>query len=134
MQKLLLRNFAIAGLLVISVAANAQDRRDGYGDVRRGEPLDRVRADLDRAVRDMYYLSGGEARRINHARDEIGEFQRKWERGKFDKGELDDVIGSLQHVVDKNRLQPRDRDRLLDDLNRLREFRARRGYSGRDRY
>lgn len=134
MQHLLMKSLAVVGLLAIGATANAQDGRYGYGDVRGREPLDRVRADLDRAARDMYYLSGGERRRVNHARDEMGEFQRKWERGRFDKGELDDVIGSLQHVVDKNRLQPRDRDRLLSDLDHLREMRARRGYFGRDRY
>ena len=99
-------------------------------DARSGDPLDQVGRDLDRAGADMYYLSRGEIRRLNHARHEIGEFQGKRMRGRFDRGELNDVIGSLQHVVDKNRLQPRDRDLLFNDLARLREFRARSQYSG----
>jgi hypothetical protein len=110
----------ILALLLMGVSANAQYR----------EPLNYVRADLDRAGRDMYYLSGRELKRFNHVREEIAEFQAKWDRGRFDRHELDDVIGSLQSVVDKNRLEPRDRDRLLDDLSRLRAFRASGGYAG----
>lgn len=135
MSSHLVKNLAVAGLLLGGLALHAQDWRyqdPGYyrGDYRAGdpnmrEPLDRVWADLDRATRDMYYLSGGEMRRMNHAREEMSEFQRKWERGHYDKGELNDVIGSIQKVVDHNRLQPRDRDMLVGDLYRLRDFRAR---------
>jgi hypothetical protein len=116
---------AAAALLLMGMTANAQYRRDYDDDHRRQrEPLDHVRADLERAAHDMYYLSEGELRRFNRVRQEIGEFQQKWERGRYDKHELGEVIGRLQSVVDKNRLQPRDRDRLFDDLMRLREFRA----------
>ena len=128
-----MRALALGALLIFGLSANAQDWR--YRD--RGydrEPLNRVRADLERAAHDMYYLSGGEMRRLNKAREEIGEFQSKWERGRYDRHELDDVIGSVQHVVDHNRLQPRDRDYLLEDLARLREFRARGGYAGGNGY
>jgi hypothetical protein len=124
-----MRTWVLTLLFVCGLCANAQDWR--YRD--RGydrEPLNRVRADLERAGHDMYYLSGGERRRLNKAREEIGEFQTKWERGRYDKGELNDVISSVQHVVDHNRLQPRDREYLMEDLARLREFRARGGYSG----
>ena len=123
--------------LLMAVTASAQVY-DGRGDryngryENRGDPLDRVVRDLDRAASGMGYLSRGEAKRVNHALEEIREFQQKRARGRFDKGELDDVISGLQHVVDKNRLEFRDRDILLNDLGMLREFRS--GYSGnRDR-
>jgi hypothetical protein len=130
MRSLFVTSAAVIGFLLMGLGAQAQDRyRDDdryYRDDRyRPEPLNRVRADLNRASRDMGYLSRSEFHRVEHANEEIGEFQRKWERGHFDKGELDDVIGSLQKVVDKNRLEPRDRDLLVDDLFRLRDFRAR---------
>ena len=108
----------------------SRSNQGGYGYQR--EPLDRVRADLDRAARDLYYLSGSEMRRFNKVREEIAEFQQKWERGRYDRHEMDDVIGSLQRVVDRNRLEPRDRDMLLNDLGRLRDLRAR--YSDQSRY
>lgn len=118
------QGLAAAGLLIFGLGANAQPRYD-YGWGR--EPLDRVRADLDRSARDMRYLSGGELRRFERAREEIREFQEKWNRGRFDRHELDDVIGSLQKVVNGNRIRPRDRDFLLNDLARLREIRSRSG-------
>ncbi|MDQ6758939.1 MAG: hypothetical protein M3Z32_03605 [Acidobacteriota bacterium] len=132
MQSALRNTIVASGLLLFGFGMNAQARYD-YG--RGREPLDRVRADLDRAARDMRYLSGGDFRRFDHARQEIREFQEKWERGRFDRHELDDVIGSLQSVVRSNRIRPRHRDLLMDDLARLRDFRARSssGYRN-DRY
>lgn len=123
-RTVLIQGVAVAGFLITGLAASAQPRYD-YGWGR--EPLDRVRADLDRAARDMRYLSGGEYHRFEHARDEIREFQQKWNRGRFDRHELDDVIGSLQKVVNGNRIRPRDRDFLLNDLARLRDIRSRSG-------
>jgi hypothetical protein len=43
--------------------------------------------------------------------------------GQYDQPELDEVIAALQRVVADNRLTPRDRDILTDDLNRMREYR-----------
>lgn len=109
-------------------------REGGYGNYQGqgGDPLDRVSLDLERAASGMGYLSRGEWRRINHARDEIREFQEKSRRGRFDRGELNDVISGLQHIVDRNRLDPRDRGMLENDLEQLREFRAANsGYRGR---
>jgi hypothetical protein len=135
MRDFLIRSLLGSGLLLFGLTANAQDYRGGR------EPLDRVRADLDRAAADVGYLSRGEMSRFNHARQEIAEFQNKWNRGFFDRHELDDVIGSLQHVVNSNRLRYQDRDILSDDLARLRDIRARggaygdrRGYYDNDRY
>lgn len=137
MQGLLMKTLLGSGLLLAGLSANAQVYRgeggyyrDGYAnngyEYRNGrEPLDRVRADLDRAAADVGYLSRGEMARFNHARQEIGEFQEKWNRGIFDRHELDDVIGSLQHVVNSNRLRIQDRDILFSDLARLREIRER---------
>lgn len=124
MRTFLTRGLIGAGLVCFGLGAKAQPRYD-YGWGR--EPLDRVRADLDRSARDVGYLSRSEAHRIGHANEEIREFQEKWNRGRFDRGELNDVIGSLQHVVNSNRLRPRDRDMLIDDLAQLRDIRARSG-------
>jgi len=153
MQGLIVKTLVGSGLLALGLTASAQYRGDygyrgdapynnnGYEryDYRYGrEPLDRVRADLDRAAAGMGYLSRGELGRFNHARDEIREFQEKWNRGRFDRGELNDVISSLQRVVDSNRLRYEDRDILYNDLARLREIRDRsNGYRNgydRDRY
>ena len=140
MRRLLGKALLGCGLLMGGVAANAQvygrggyDNGRVYGEFGRypddrydrgGGLFDRVRADLDRAE-STYYTSGGDHRRFNKVREELSEFQGKWANGRFDRHELDDVIGTLQRVVNDNRLSYRDRDVLQDDLYRLRDFRAR---------
>lgn len=140
MRRLLEKALLGCGLLIGIVSANAQVYGRGsyengrvYGEFGRypgdrydrgGSIFDRVRADLDRAE-SKYYASGGDRRRFNKVREELSEFQGKWANGRYDRHELDDVIGSLQRVVNDNRLDYRDRDVLQDDLYRLRDFRAR---------
>jgi hypothetical protein len=104
-----------------------RDRDDRYRDDRGGGLFNRVRADLDRAEGNSHW-NGGDRRRFNKVREELGEFQGKWVNGRFDKHELDDAIGALQKVVRDNRLDYRDRDVLAEDLSHLRDFRARYGY------
>ena len=135
MRTLWMKPTIAALLCLLATSAQAQyrgeDRRyDGYRDDRSRagrEPLDRVRADVDRAMRDTRYLSRDDGKRIDKVRREISDFQQKWERGKFDRRELGDVINSLQKVVDRNRLDPRDRNMLMNDVAQLREFRSRGG-------
>ena len=145
MRQVLAKAFVGAVLVAGGTAANAQvygggyydhgrfygevgrDRDDRYREDRGGGLFDRVRADLDRAEADSHW-NGGDRRRFNKVREELGEFQGKWASGRFDKHELDDAIGALQKVVSDNRLDYRDRDVLRDDLFRLRDFRARYGY------
>ena len=125
MNPLIKKTAAVSMFCLMAATMQAQSGRYDrpYDGRYRREPLDEVRADLDRAARDMNYLSRPEMNRFNKVRHEIGEFQRKWERGKFDRRELDDVIRSLDQVVNRNRLHPRDRDLLLNDIARLRGFR-----------
>jgi hypothetical protein len=125
--------FAGAALLLIAPAVNAQygdrGRRDSYRAYGQ-EPLDRVRADLNRAERDLNYLSSDEMRRFRFVRDRIFEFQRNWERGRLDREALNEAIRGMENIVDRYRLRPRDRDMLADDVSRLRDMRERydRGY------
>lgn len=101
------------------------NERDGFfrGQNWRGQLFERVRRDLDYASSNAY--RGGDQRRIDRTRQELDELQGKLSAGRYDQHELDDVIGTLHRVVEDNRLAPRDRDMLTDDLNRLRDFRAR---------
>lgn len=107
------------GLLVVSGGAQAQYREFGR------ETLQQVRADLDRAERDVRYIPEEEFRRFRRVREELRDFQGRWERGRFDKDLLDDIIGNIQHIVDRGRLRDRDREFLQGDANRLREMRSR---------
>jgi len=117
----------VAVLLMAGASAYAQqdrDRDDRYRAWGR-EPLDRVRADLDHAQRDLRYLGPEEVERFNRIRGQVSEFQHRWAQGRFDKDALDHVIEGLNHTVEHSRIRPRDRDILADDVRRLRELRER---------
>lgn len=95
--------------------------RDAYNR-NPGDLFGRVHADLERAEADSGW-NGGDRRRFNKVREELGEFQRSGNRH-----ELNDTISALQHVVDSNHLAYRDREVLAQDLYQLRDFRARNGW------
>jgi hypothetical protein len=92
--------------------------------------FDEVQAHLERAAYNAYGSRG----RIERARKDVYDFQRRWNEGRFDRHELDEAIGSVQRVVDSNSIDQRDRYVLLNDLARMREFRASRGGYDRRRY
>jgi len=139
MRRLISKLFVTGALLAMGSSVQAQPPPSHYGrsdnpyHAYGREPLDRVRADLGRAARNMSYLSEGEMRRFDRVRERIAEFQRKWEHGRFDREDMDGIIAGLNSVIERNRLRPRDRDLLMDDLARLRQLREHnvRGYSYR---
>lgn len=165
MKRLLQRTLLGSGLLALGLSANAQvyrddpynrndpyyrndsyNRNDPYyrnGDYRNrsygsygGSIIDQAQADLDRAG-STSYLSGGQRRRIDHARQKLWEFQDRQQReGRFDTHKLDDAIDNIQHLVNSNGIRYRDRSMLEADLQRLREFRSYRNgdYRGYDPY
>ena len=56
---------------------------------------------------------------------QLDELQQKLSEGFYDERELDETMGAMQQVVQSNRLAPRDRDILGDDLSRMRDFQPR---------
>ena len=91
------------------------------GEGWRMHMFQRVREDLDR-VQSMSFR-GGDQYRIARTKEELNELQNKLAARQYDQPELDEVIAGLQRVVADNRISPRDRDMLNDDMNRLREYR-----------
>lgn len=90
----------------------------------------RVMSDIDMAA-SRARLDGHEAKHFNEAMQRLQEFQSRWVRGNFDTGRLDKAIENIQHLVNADRVHPRDRDMLSQDLSALREFRSSRGqYAG----
>lgn len=101
-----------------------RDRDEFYHGEWRGRLFARVRQDLD-------YVSGSTFRgddryRLAAVYRELDDLQRDYASGHWDRRALDDVVQSLDRVAQDNRLSPRDRDLLRDDLSRLRELRGRR--------
>jgi hypothetical protein len=148
MRGLLIRSVAVSSLLIAAVAVHGQDYGRYRGDDRyydrddrrqygrnRGGLIEQVQSDLSYAQSSVY--SRGEARRLDKAKRELWEFQRKWSAGRFDRHELNDSIAAMQKVVDHHALDERARSVLWNDLQRLREFRAQyqgRGYDPYPRY
>lgn len=80
---------------------------------------ERVDADLDRAAYDVY----GAHHDLNHARKEVHDVMRQFQRGRFDRDEMGEAIGAVQRVLGDDRLIPQDRSILWHDLQRMRYFR-----------
>jgi hypothetical protein len=91
--------------------------------------VDRVHSDLDHAY-SVWHFSNDDRDRLNHAEKELREFAQTWEKGKFDVGRLDDSIGSIQHVLDNNKLPESDRAALSEDVTQL--HRMREAYKNHD--
>ena len=84
--------------------------------------VDRVHADLNHAY-SVFHFSGDDRERLNKAEKESRDFAQKWAKGKFDKDQLDDVISSIQHVLDNNKLPEDARVSLSADVAELRNMR-----------
>ena len=138
MRHILMQVIAGAGLLVFGTTMGvAQDRdhdrdhdRDGWyqsrdtfyhGEHWRASLFQRVREDLDRVQASSF--RGSDELRIDRTKQELNELQTKLAAGRYDQPELDEVIAAMTRVVDSNRLSPRDRDVLNDDLSRMRDYR-----------
>ena len=84
--------------------------------------VDRVHTDLNHAY-SVFKFSGDDRERLNKAEKESRDFAQKWAKGKFDKDQLDDVISSIQHVLDDNKLPVDSRDAISEDVTQLRNMR-----------
>jgi hypothetical protein len=134
MKQVLLRTLAGTGLLLFGLTAGiAQDRdrddswyrtRDSFYHEQqwKAHMFQRVREDLDRVQANTFPGSKDEFR-IARTKQELGELQDKLAAGRYDQPQLDDVIAGMQRVANSNKLSPRDRDVLTDDLTRLRDYR-----------
>lgn len=119
----LFTTFAATALLIIPVSvASAQFNQPQYAPRAVSGLVDQVHTDLNQAY-SVWHLSGGDRGRLNHAEKELREFAQKWSNHHFDKGELDDAIGSIQHVLDNNRLPPDNRNAISEDVSQLRQMR-----------
>jgi hypothetical protein len=119
-----------AGLILLACLGLSAGAQDWYherearfrGEEWRAHLFSHVRMDLDH-VQSVTWPGGRDRYRIDRTKHELDELQGKLENRRYDEHELNDVIGSLGRVVADNRMGPRDRELLNDDLNRLREYR-----------
>ena len=114
---------AAATLLLAATVSYAQfDSEPKYDAASVSGLVDRVHNDLNHAYR-MWHFSNADRDRLNHSEKELRDFADKWQHGRFDKGQLNGAIDSVQHVLDNNKMPPEDRDALSEDLSQLRKMR-----------
>lgn len=115
----------LAACLAWSVAAQDwyHERDERFRDEHwRAHIFDQVRSDLGH-IQSAWHAAERERARLDRTRQELGDLQAKLDHGRYDEGELNDVIDSLAKSANDQRLSPRDRDVLQDDTNRLRDYR-----------
>ena len=99
------------------------NRDYGARDFRTSQQmLDGVRADLDQAESNLPRYSDSRDS-FDRLRGELSDLQYHWDEYTYQPRQADDVIGALNRVLDSPDLLPRDRGRLTQDLNMLRDFR-----------
>jgi hypothetical protein len=123
MKRLITATVITAALLAWAPLAQAQlGPENRYSPDQVSALIDRVHLDLNHAYVEWQF-PGPDRDRLNKAEKQLREFAQKWRNAKFDKGELNDAIGSIQHVLDINRLPVESRDALSGDVERLRQIR-----------
>jgi len=125
-----MKHIMTAVLILASVApiAFAQDWYHDRDERFRGEEwrphiFAYVRQDLDH-IWSARNASEKENARLDRTRQELAKMQGDLDQGRFDNGLLNDVIDSLRKSANDQRLAPRDRDVLSDDVNRLHDYQA----------
>ena len=118
-----------AGLILAVFVLSSASAQDWYhdrearyqGEQWRSQVFTQVRADLDH-IWSARGASGKENERLDRTKEELTKMQADLDQGRFDNGLLNDVIDSLKKSSDDQRLAPRDRAVLSDDLNRLHDY------------
>lgn len=120
---------AAAALLLLVGSALAQPpdwyahREERFrGEQWRAHMFAEIHEDLDHVHTTVFH--GRDELRMVRTKQELNELQNDLAAHRYSEAKLDDVIAAMQRVVADNRMSPRDRDILNDDLRRLREYRA----------
>jgi len=122
-----MRRLFSAGVIMMLLAWSAaaldwyQERAERFrGEQWRAHIFEHVRTDLEHVWSGK--AAERERERLQKTEAELAKMQADLNQGRWDNGVLNDVIDSIQKSSNDQRLVPRDRDVLADDLNRLKEF------------
>ena len=128
MKKVMTAVLILASVTSIASIASAQDQ-DWYhdrearyqGNQWHAQIFSDVASDLDH-IWSARNASEKENARLDKTKEELSKMQIDLNEGRFDNGLLNDVIDSLKKSANDDRLSPRDRAVLSDDLARLHDY------------
>jgi hypothetical protein len=117
------------GLILAAFAISSAFAQDWYhdrdaryqGEHWRPQVFMQVRTDLEH-IWSAQGASEKENARLEKTKEELTKMQGDLDQGRFDNGILNDVIDSIKKSANDQRLAPRDRAVLEDDLNRLHDY------------
>jgi hypothetical protein len=124
MKRNLTAALTLAGLLTLSAGAQDwyHDRDQRFqGQQWKAQVFTEVLTDLDH-VWSARNASEKENARLEKTKEELTKMQGDLDQGRFDNGILNDVIDSIRKSADDQRLAPRDRAVLSDDVARLKQY------------
>jgi hypothetical protein len=122
MNRSLTISVILAGFALSAAAQDWYNERDQRyrGEEWRPHIFMQVRTDLEHVWSDRAH--DREQERLAKTEGELTTMQADLDQGRWDNGKLNDVIDSIRKSSNDDRLAPRDRDVLADDLIRLKEF------------
>jgi hypothetical protein len=122
-----MRRFLTASLIMAALAFTGtgqdwyHDREERFrGEQWRGHIFMHVRSDLEHVWSGR--AADKERERLERTKEELTKLQADLDQGRFDNGILNDVIDSIRKSSNDERLAPRDRDILADDVGRLKDY------------
>lgn len=132
MRGILFGAVAAAGLLVFALTGIAQvgdsdswhHDREAYfqGEHWHGHLFERVKEDVEH-VRAMTWPNGGDKFRLSRTIRDLDDLQAKFAKHIYDDSALQRVIDALGRAASFNRMSSRERNVLVNDVVRLREYR-----------
>ena len=114
----------IVAALTFSAAAQDwyHDREERFrGEAWRKSVFLQVRTDLEH-IWSADRAADRERKRLDTTKQELTKMQADLDQGRWDNNILNDVIDSIRKSSNDDRLSPRDRGVLADDLARLKQF------------
>ena len=122
-----MKRFLTASVILAALALSAaaqdwyHDREERFrGEQWRAHIFMHVRSDLEHVWSGR--AADKERKRLERTEEELTKMQADLDQGRFDNGILNDVIDSIRKSSNDDRLAPRDRDILADDLVRLKDY------------
>jgi hypothetical protein len=123
MRRLLIASLMMAALVGSAAAQDWYHDRDERfrGDAWRPKVFLHVRTDLEH-IWSANNAADKERRRLERTKDELTKMQTDLDQGRWDNGLLNDVIDSVRKSSNDERLAPRDRAVLADDVIHLKDY------------